>query len=111
MKKILITIMLLFISVSASAEFTEAKYQELVDTKHRIETYRNIQLTFQKTFATIESNLSEILKLYQTLPAPNTDIDQDTIDEMQSLYNALKNGASNIKTTHRVFLTGDDGVE
>lgn len=91
--------------------FTEADFQALVTTKNKIQAVRDAQITINKTLSNIGTCVTDLQAYLSTIGSADDVISQDLIDEITAIGTKFNSGKNNITTVHRVFLTGDDGIE
>ena len=91
--------------------FSEADYQALVATKTKIQAIRDAQITINKNLSNLGVCVTELQAYLATIGDAGGVVSQDLIDEITAIGTKFNNGKNSILTVHRVFLTGDDGVE
>ncbi len=91
--------------------FTEADYQTLITTKNRIQAVKDAQIVINKNLSNLGVCITELQGYLTTMGSADSLISQDLIDEITTIGTLFNTGKNNISDNHKVFLTGDDGIE
>ena len=91
--------------------FTKEDYTSLVATKLKIQAIRDAQITINKELSNLGACVTSLQAYLAAIGKAGGVVSQDLIDEITTIGTLFNNGRNSIMNNHKVFLTGDDGIE